>query len=237
MTSRAAQIVVGSKHGVVPLHRVSIRRRLTLCFSFIFLLMLASNAFLLWQLHLVRVQADRLIAVDQELIAVLRFQNSLRNFHDRLNDLAQSKDTAHLLRESEILRNSLLNDAKRTQTSFSGSSPEGKLDPSVMATLESVQSALPSHLDAIRALALSGDWVAIRVRLANQIQPLEFLSSELVKAVDLEAHLKERKRRQTFVVPSSECFSLFRELHSLLCSLPAFWPLQLLEAYPSRSGA
>jgi formate hydrogenlyase transcriptional activator len=179
--------------------------------------MLASNAFLLWQLHLVRVQADRLIAVDQELIAVLRFQNSLRNFHDRLNDLAQSKDTAHLLRESEILRNSLLNDAKRTQTSFSGSSPEGKLDPSVMATLESVQSALPSHLDAIRALALSGDWVALRVRLANQIQPLESLSSELVKAVDLEvasqraqaaSNIRRAEQRMLFIVPGTAFITL-----------------------------
>lgn len=148
--------------------------------------MLASNTFLLWELHLVRVEADRMIAVDQELIAVLRFQTSLRTFHDRFNELAQTKDPTQLLKESEALRASLLEDAKRTQESFSAWSLEGKLDSAVMATLESVQSALPQHLDAIRALAISGDWVALRMRVANQIQPLEYLSSELVKDVDRE---------------------------------------------------
>jgi formate hydrogenlyase transcriptional activator len=217
VTARTAQIVVQRAPNAVPLDRISIRRRLTLCFIFIFLLMLASNAFLLWQLHLMRVQSDRLIAVDQELIAVLRFQTSLRNFHDRLNELAQSKDSSELVQELEILRNSLLEDAKRTQGSFSGSSPEGKLDPSVLATLESVQSALPSHLDSIRALALSGDWVALRVRLANQIQPLEFLSSELVKEVDLEVaaqrarvtqNIRSAEQRMLFVVPATAFVTL-----------------------------
>jgi PAS domain S-box-containing protein len=217
VTARSAQLFGKREDSAIPLHRISIRRRLTLCFIFIFLLMLASNAFLLWQLHLVRTQADRLLAVDQELIAVLRFQTSLRSFHDRLNELAQSKDTAQLLQESEILRRSLLEDAKRTQASFSGPSPEGKLDPLVMATLESVQSSLPSHLDAIRALALSGDWVALRVRLANQIHPLEFLSSELVKEVDLEVaaqrtqaalNIRRAERRMLFIVPATAFVTL-----------------------------
>ncbi|HMD43787.1 MAG TPA: sigma 54-interacting transcriptional regulator [Candidatus Acidoferrum sp.] len=200
-----------------PLYRISIGRRLTLCFAFIFILMLASNAFLLWRLHLVRVQADRLMAVDQELIAVLRFQTSLRNFHDRLNELAQSNDSAQLLAESESLRSSLLEDAKRTQASVEGLPSDGKLEPPVMATLESVESSLPSHLDAIRALAVSGDWVALRVRLANQIQPLEFLSSELVKEVDQEvaterAHtalsIRRAERQMLFIVPATGLLAL-----------------------------
>jgi formate hydrogenlyase transcriptional activator len=186
LAQRWAQSVHQTDEKAIPLQKISIGRRLTRCFVFIFLLMLASNAFLLWELHLVRVEADRMIAVDQELIAVLRFQSSLRTFHDRFNELAQSKDPTQLLKVSEALRASLLEDAKRTEESFSAWSPEGKLDSAVMATLESVQSALPQHLDAIRALAISGDWVALRMRVANQIQPLEYLSSELVKDVDRE---------------------------------------------------
>ena len=179
--------------------------------------MLASNAFLLWQLHLVRVQADRLMVVDQELIAVLRFQRSLRDFHDRLNELAQSSDTTRLLRESETLRNSLLEDAKRTQASFDGFAADGKLDPAVLATLESVQSSLPSHLDAIQALAMSGDWVALQARLANQIQPLEFLSSALVRDVDQQVaaeraqtalSIRGAERKMLIIVPATGFLTL-----------------------------
>ncbi|HEY2121762.1 MAG TPA: sigma 54-interacting transcriptional regulator [Candidatus Acidoferrum sp.] len=217
MAERWAQSVHQTDEKAIPLQKISIRRRLTLCFVFIFLLMLASNAFLLWELHLVRVQADRMMAVDQELIAVLRFQTSLRTFHDRFNELAQSKDPTQLLKESEALRTTLLEDAKRTQESFSTWSSEGKLDSAVMATLESVQSALPQHLDAIRALAISGDWVALRMRVANQIQPLEYLSSELVKDVDREvageraqatSNIRHAEQRMFIIVPVTGILTL-----------------------------
>ena len=167
-------------------HRISIGKRLRLCFFLIILVMLVGNGLLLWQFHQVRVQADRLNSVDQELIAVLRFQTSLRSFRNQVTELAQSQDTSRLLGELEILRAALIEDAQQTQATFDRLPPEAGPDSTVLATLQTIQSSLPAHIEAMRTLATSGDRTALRDRLANQISPLEFLSSELVKDVDRE---------------------------------------------------
>src|SRR5215472_2548423 len=99
---------------ILHLRRLNIGSRLTLCFVSIILAMLAGNAVLLWQFHLVRAQADRLSSVDQELIAVLQFHTALMSFYGRLDVLAQSEDTAGLVRQTESLRNALRDDAQRS---------------------------------------------------------------------------------------------------------------------------
>ena len=175
-----------SKEHRLRLDRIGIGRRLASCFVLIILLMLGGDGLLLWQLHLVQGEADRLTGVDEELIAVLRFQNSLRSFQSRLNDLAQSNATTQMLSESETLRAVLLENAQRTQAAFDHLPSVVRPDPAVLATLEAIQSSLPSHLEAVRALAISGDWVALRLRLVNQVEPLEFMSAELVKGVDAQ---------------------------------------------------
>jgi signal transduction histidine kinase/HAMP domain-containing protein len=167
-------------------HRVSIGRRLTVCFVLIILVMSGGSGLLLWQFHLVHVQAARLNGVDQELIAVLRFQTSLRWFDKRLTEIAQSKDASRVFEESEKLRVELVANAKETQAAFNGLPSEVRPDPTLLATLEAVQSALPTHVEGVRMLAASGDWTALRARVENQFQPLELLSSELVQRIDRE---------------------------------------------------
>src|SRR5271154_6193763 len=60
--------------------RLNIGPRLTLCFVLIILLMLAGNCLLLWQFHLLRIEADSLTSISQELIAILHLQISLVSF-------------------------------------------------------------------------------------------------------------------------------------------------------------
>src|SRR5207253_2986000 len=60
-------------------------------------------------------------------------------------------------------------------------------DPTILPTLHAVQSALSWQPEAITTLATSGDWRAVHLRLANQVRPLESLTSELVEKVDHEA--------------------------------------------------
>lgn len=141
---------------------------------------------LISQLYLLRKQADRLAAVDQELIAVLRFQTSLHGFYNRLNDLALMENRDELLVETESLRKTLDERSIWTEELLKHGPSNPKLDALVSPTIQSVQSALPFQLDAIRGLAKSGDWVAIRQRLIHQVRPLELMSSDLVKSVDEE---------------------------------------------------
>src|SRR5882762_6515911 len=79
--------------------RLNIGPRLILGFVFIILSMLAADAVILWQFHVVRTQAGRLNDIDQKLIAVLRVHTSLLAFHDRLNALADSEDADRLVTE------------------------------------------------------------------------------------------------------------------------------------------
>ena len=58
-----------------------------------------------------------------------------------------------------------------------------KVDETVLPTIETIENTLLSHLDAIRALAASGEWADVRSRTDDQVQRLEFLSSQLVKDV------------------------------------------------------
>jgi PAS domain S-box-containing protein len=168
------------------LHRLNIGSRLTLCFVFIILALLVGNAVSLWQFHLARTRADRLSGVDQELIAVLQAHTSLMSFYERLDVLAHSENSGQLVREVEALRNSILQESRRSRDALSRLPPEVQPDPALLPTLLSIQDTLPAELEAITALAKSNEWEAVRLRLANQVRPLESRSSELVENIARE---------------------------------------------------
>ncbi len=168
------------------LHGLNIRPRLTLCFVSIILAMLAGNAVLLWQFHQARVQAERLGGVDQELIAVLQAHTSLMSFYERLDQLAQSENTDGLVKEMNALRDALLKNNRRSRNALNNLPAQVQLDPTLLPTLQTIQDALPAEIEAITVLAKLRDWQAVRLRLANQIRPLESRSAALVEDVDRE---------------------------------------------------
>jgi transcriptional regulator with PAS, ATPase and Fis domain len=170
----------------VQLHRLNIGPRLTLCFVIIIVAMLAGNSILIWQFHRARTQAERLSGVDQELITVLQAHTNLMSFYERLEALARSENSGLLISEAEALRNALAEDSRRSRTVLSQLPPEVQLDPTVLPTLVAIQDALPSQLEAVTALAKSGQWEAVRLRLEKQVRALESKSSELVKSIDRE---------------------------------------------------
>jgi formate hydrogenlyase transcriptional activator len=195
---------------IAPIRRVLIGTRLRWCFIFVVVLMTAGNGLLLWQFSYVRYQREHLLGVDQELIAVLRFQTHLRSFHAKLNELAQSENVDQLVQQSDELEKSLIAHAAETQAAFGALPPSAKPDPTVLVTLEAIQSSLPGHIQAIRTLASTGDWTALRVRLKNQVEPLESLSAELVQDVDrtvaadrtvLLASIAQAQQRLMLIIP------------------------------------
>jgi transcriptional regulator with PAS, ATPase and Fis domain len=140
--------------------------------------------------------------VNEELIEVLRVHTGLLSAYERLGAAARSEDSGRLLKEWETLRAGLVEDAQRTQAAFSHLPPEVNADQTVLPTLESIERALPSHLDAIRALAASGEWEAVRIRIEVQVQPLESLSSELVK--DVAREVEEQRAQATLNISRAE---------------------------------
>jgi len=189
---------------------------LALIFIFLVLLILGGNALLIWQFHLAQVQARRLTAINQQLVAVLRLQESIRSFNQKLDELVQSRNTAQLVSEATVLRQSLLTYTEGTLESLSQLRPEMHVEPGLTPTLEAIEIALPSQLESITALARSGDWEAVHRRLSNQMRPLEIQTSALVNILDQEVsdevkraanNMEDVQRRIFVIVPASAVFT------------------------------
>jgi PAS domain S-box-containing protein len=197
--------------------RLNIGPRLSLSFIVIILLMFGSDAVLLWQFHVVRVQTERLNGLEQKLVSVLRVHTSLLAFHDRLETLADAEDASQLVAEAGQLHAAVLEEAERARLQLGLLPSNLQRDPTILPTLEVIQSALQSQLEAITNLASSGDWRAVHLRLANQVHPLESLTSALVEKVDHEVgeeqaqtvmHVREAQRRVFLIVPVTVFFTI-----------------------------
>jgi PAS domain S-box-containing protein len=64
--------------------------------------------------------------------------------------------------------------------------PEVRPYPTLIPTIEAIESTLPLQLESLNSLAASGDWSALRLRLANEKQPLDEQTSMLVKSITRE---------------------------------------------------
>src|SRR5580658_5827982 len=107
--------------------------------------MLGGDAVLLWQFHTVRLQAERLDGLDQELVAVLRLHASLLAFQDRLEAIANYEDAKRLAAEAGSLNRAVLEDSQRAKGVLSGLSSRVQPDPTIMATLEVIQRSFQSQ--------------------------------------------------------------------------------------------
>jgi PAS domain S-box-containing protein len=183
-------------------HRLNIGPRLTIGFGVIVLAMLVANAVLLWQFDRARAQAERLRGVDQELIAVLQAHVKLMSFYERLDLLARSENAGLLVNEAQVLRDALVEDRLQTRDALDHLPPAVNLDPTLLPSLESIQEALPAQLYAIIDLAKSTEWEAVRLRLANQVRPLESTSSALVENIGLQ--VSEQRAQAAFNIDQAQ---------------------------------
>lgn len=184
--------------------------QLTLTFALLIALILAGNALVIWQFHMVRIQTDRLTGANQQLVAVLQLQVGLLSFHQRLDDLARSGDAHHLTTEAEALHRALEEQTQQTRAAVANLPPGTQVDPAFLPTLETIEVALPAQLEAINDLAKSGDWGTVQHRLDNELKPIETQTSVLVGSIQQQANgeleqavlkMKGVQRRILFIVP------------------------------------
>lgn len=192
--------------------------RLALTFALLIAFILGGNGLLVWQFHRARLVTDRLTSVSQQLVAVLRLQQGLQTFHQRLDELAQSKDALRLLTEAEQLRRGLLEQTQRTRSAVTSLPSRAVVNPAFAPTLDAIEITLPTELERITALARSADWEAVRLRLANQLEPVETLTSTLVKSIDQDvseelpqavANTTDVQRRIFVIIPATAIATFF----------------------------
>src|SRR5260370_41259255 len=91
-----------------------------------------------------------------------------------------------MVTEAGPLRRALLEQTQRTRSAIARLPAGAHVDPAFSPTLRAIEITLPSQLDAIAALAMSGDWENVRFRVSNELKPLETQSSALVDSIHQE---------------------------------------------------
>jgi signal transduction histidine kinase len=160
--------------------------RLTLTFALLVILILGGNGLLVWQFYIARLQEDRLAGVSRQMTSVLRLQGTLLSFHQRLGELAASRNASVLRTESESLQSTLLEQIQQTRGALTLLPSGTHVDPLFLPTLEAIEISLPAQRGTITALASSGDWEAVQFRVDDRLKPIEIQASALVKIVDQE---------------------------------------------------
>jgi PAS domain S-box-containing protein len=200
--------------------QVKIGVRLTVCFVIIVLLMAASHAFTLWQFERVQTQEKRMHDLDQESQAVLSMHASLLILRDKLADVATTEDAQRFAAEAGALRRDFLDKADQANRAVRNQPTQVERDPTMLNTLETIQSALPAQIVAATNLAAAGDWPAVRLRLQNQVGPLSSLTSALVEKVGLEV-AGERAQAQESIQRLQQRVFLMNPLAAFLTLLLA----------------
>jgi PAS domain S-box-containing protein len=197
--------------------RLNIGPRLVLCFALIIVLMLAGDAIVLWQFHIVRAQAERLDEYDEELVTVLRVHSDMLKFRDTLESLANARDSKRLEAETQSMNEAFAEDMRRANRALLAVHSDNASDPTILPTLAVVQSNLESETASVIELAEANDWNALQLRLTNQLRPLEYSISALVERVDREvkaehtqaaANIREVQHRIFLVVPATVILTL-----------------------------
>jgi signal transduction histidine kinase len=164
-----------------------IGRRLMLIFAVLIALILGGNALVVWQFSIARSRTDRLTGANQQMILVLQLQVSLLSFHQRLDDLARSRDALRMVLEAPPLLSALDEQTKRTRAALLSLPPEAPADPAFWPTLEAIQATLPAQLKAITDLVKSSDWAAVELRLGSALKPIETQTAILVQSIGNQA--------------------------------------------------
>jgi signal transduction histidine kinase len=194
-------------------HNLNVGPRLTLTFAVLIALILGGNGLVIWQFYSARAQADRLTSLSQQLIAVLRFQQSLLTFHRQLADMANSRDSALQSSDAALLRENLVEQTAQTRSVLARLPSGIRVDPEFVPTLEAVET---SQLQAVISLATANDWDAVRLRLTNELTPLETQTSALVDSIDHQlseqltpalSNMRTAQRRILIIVPVTALFT------------------------------
>jgi signal transduction histidine kinase len=195
-----------------------IGRRLKFTLGLLIALILGGNGLVILQFERARLQTDRLTGVSQQLIAILRLQEGVLSFHQRMNELAQSKDANRLATEAGPLRAAILEQTRQTRNTLAYLPPEFRVDPAFLTVLDVFATTLPSQLEDIKALANAGDWEAVHLRLENESKRMETATSALVKSIDRSlneelpravANMKNVQRRILMIVPATAISTVF----------------------------
>ena len=168
--------------------------RLSLCFAAILLLIVAGSVLALWQFHSYNRHVQNLDRIDRQVMAVLRVNNVVLAYQGMLQNAAVEHDAGKFVTAIRPFKEGLSRDldaARQTLRESPGASQEHAV---TMAVLGYFRSTVPKQIDVALAMAEEGDWLALHLRLDNQVHDMSRIVASLVQDVDTEA---TREREQS----------------------------------------
>lgn len=172
--------------------RLRIGPRLVVSFTIIIILMFGASAIGLWQFTSLEAEAQRLSAVNTQANAVLRVHNTVLKVQNQLEPLATRQETGPFVAQALTLNQEILTTIDEA-ISLLGDSPEDRLLYSQqLSELASINLSFPEQLNAMIDLANDGDWLAVNLRLENQLQDTQTVTEQL--AQDINQSVSQRRQ-------------------------------------------
>lgn len=172
--------------------RLRIGPRLVVSFTIIIILMFGASAIGLWQFTTLQAEAQRLSVVNAQANAVLRVHNTVLKVQNQLEPLATNQETGPFVAQALTLNQEILTTIDEA-ISLLGDSPEDRiLYSQQLSELASINLSFPEQLNAMIDLANDGDWLAVNLRLENQLQDTQTVTEQL--AQDINQSVSQRRQ-------------------------------------------
>lgn len=177
------------------LDNLGIGFRLQVAFACVLLLMLAGNAISFWNLHKVGDRVTAVSTTEQRLAAVLRVNNGLLMFTNRLHRAAEGQDSRRFGQHAQILLATFQKETHEATGKLREITPADGREKFIVESLSDIVENLPQSVASLGELAAAGDWSALNARLANQLDHTDDVGEALMHEAD---HELSQVRKQAF---------------------------------------
>jgi len=174
-----------------PTRRSSISTLLVGSFVSVGLLMILGWVIALLQLNFMRARAEYLFKADHPARAVLRVRSDFLSFQRELRELASKRDAAQFASESNSLLFAFDSDVGHANQSLA-TLPRSSQRDSELSSLETVRALFAEQIESLTALAESGDWLGLNLRIENRMPVINDLSESVVRDIDALVDIEKK---------------------------------------------
>ena len=174
-----------------PKRRSSISTLLVGSFVSVGLLMILGALIALLQVNFMRQRAEYLFQADQPARTVLRVRSDFLTFQRELRELASKRDAAQFNSESNNLLFAFDSDVGHANQALAAL-PRSSQRDSELSSLETVRALFAEQIGSLTALAQSGDWLGLNLRIESRMPVINDLSESVVRDIDALVDIEKK---------------------------------------------
>ena len=172
------------------MRNIKIGSRLFICFSTILVMGVIGHLVGVYQINVLRNQSVQLIDKHNQDIAILKVYKDIMIIQNTLEVGVTGQDI-FILEECPTLVENFKKDMLRAQNELSHSEEEKERHRKIINSLIAINDIFPEHVTKISELAHLGDWLAVDLRVKNQIQSFVERLDENVGHIRDEVKMEE----------------------------------------------